>query len=69
MRPRYGLMLVACLALSAVDVQAAPQAPDAAANFAKLFGEWRQLLAKFDQIKQQYQSDPAADKKAARGGV
>ncbi len=33
-------------------------------DYPKLFKQWRQNLARFSQLRQQYQSDPAADKKA-----
>ena len=35
-----------------------------AAEFTKLFGEWKQTLGKLYQLRNRFQKDPSADKKA-----
>jgi cyclophilin family peptidyl-prolyl cis-trans isomerase len=46
-------------------VYAAPEAADTpAAEFSKALGEWKQMLGKLYQLKNRYQKDPSADKKA-----
>ena len=74
MRPRYLLIFVvtfACLDVAYAAPEAAEaKAEDTAADdnptaqFSKLFGEWKQTLGKLFQIRNRFQKDPSADKKA-----
>ncbi len=56
---------IVCLSLAGVPaVYAAPAKSDAATDdFTTLFKEWKQLVAKLQRLKYQYNTDPAADKK------
>jgi cyclophilin family peptidyl-prolyl cis-trans isomerase len=74
MRLRYLLIFALCFACLDI-VYAAPEAAKAAADdkggdesptaqFSKLFGEWKQTLGKLFQIRNRFQKDPSADKKA-----
>ncbi len=56
------------LALSLFSLSAAVVAGQetavTAADYPELFKQWKQNLSRFSQLKQQYQTDPSADKKA-----
>ena len=52
------------LLMASVAAAADTPAPAAAEDFPKLYTQWKQHLARFAQLRQQYQSDASADKPA-----
>jgi hypothetical protein len=68
---RTGLILVAIVTTALAAVAQEKSGPAAAATpaaqFAKLNGEFRGLIAQLNQLRRRYQSDPDADKKALQG--
>jgi cyclophilin family peptidyl-prolyl cis-trans isomerase len=59
----FALLTSLMAPVSAAQAQPADQAAAATADdFPKLYGEWKQYLTRFAQLRQTYQTDPKADK-------
>lgn len=65
---RFRSLLIVTLAVitasSSIAFAAADDPQNAGAQFSKMFGSWKVLLAKAVQLQDRYKNDPSADKKA-----
>ncbi len=64
MNRRHWIALALLLMLGSLASAADQPAPVTAADFPKLFAQWKQHLARFVQLRQQYQTDASANKTA-----
>ncbi len=62
MNPRPMIASVLFLLVASLAAAADTPAPVTADDFPKLYSQWKQHLARFAQLRQQYQSDASADK-------